>query len=742
MKRFFYIFASLLLLAGCTDKLNVEGLQVQDGEMAVNLKVSGPMAGPHTRSYVSGQETAISTIKMLCFDKFGTYITSCDGEVHATDDTHGTLTGKVPANTSRIHFVANFEGLDLSSVDAGSLERIMMKSDALSSGIDDDVRFWGYHREDTPGAMASYLTSNNTVILIRDRAKVTVLNSDSDITSLRWTISNGLNKGFVATASSTDNANPYDNNYENSTVLTEYRSSGTYTLSDIEKIWTGPGANNPQFLFENANSTNPVKIIIEAHYQDGSTRYHTILLQDNDKKLYRITRNESFVLTIKDLPSASETTSIGSDTFDDALTTTQYSNNPFAQVAPEVDEVNDDQFTLKVEKVFKFFDTGSTGTISFTFQKHNGSGTDYSKEDFEVEWEPKDDTDESLNVSSVNPTVTSYNSDGEGIITIQLDQITSDLKFSTLRLVAPSGLTRYVDVYSITKFVYSSDPELVDNHTTRPVNGIPRETYKLTFSLSDDLPDVVYPMTVKMYTGTLVPFSDDTPSAPHNSFNFTVGSTSMLDATDQSAEWNYNANKWDGWYEYVISEPSENNSYTLYLNEFNFELYPGRTINTVGLYFEIEHFGTRKALFADAPEMPESRTVSFSPSNFSLNSNSNSSASYTNPDSNITIAFAQSRKPDGNSYIQVGGNGSNGTMTVSSGNGSKITGIEVTFSSSSSSYYDYTSGPVSVTSGNYSKSGTTGTWSGVTDNVTLTFTLSDQNDRPRITAIKVTYVSL
>ena len=50
MKRSFYIIASLLLLAGCSDTLSVEGQLIPDGEMAVNLKLEGPMAGPGTRS--------------------------------------------------------------------------------------------------------------------------------------------------------------------------------------------------------------------------------------------------------------------------------------------------------------------------------------------------------------------------------------------------------------------------------------------------------------------------------------------------------------------------------------------------------------------------------------------------------------------------------------------------------------------------------------------------------------------
>ena len=82
MKRYFNILASLLILAGCSDRLNVaENWPVPDGEMAVNLRVDGPMAGPGTRSYVNGAETGISSIKMICFDGQGAYITSRNGAI-------------------------------------------------------------------------------------------------------------------------------------------------------------------------------------------------------------------------------------------------------------------------------------------------------------------------------------------------------------------------------------------------------------------------------------------------------------------------------------------------------------------------------------------------------------------------------------------------------------------------------------------------------------------------------------
>ena len=764
MKKFTYILASLLVLAGCTERLDVtDNTLVPDGEMAVNLTMEAPMA-IHTRSYVSGVEEAVSTIKMLCFDNQGAFITSRDATLAPETATKGALTGSVPANTARIHFVANMDFTDsrhdLSAFGAGSLERAMMKAPQLASDITENISFWGYHREANANAMAAYLSGGNKVTLLRDRAKVTVINEDEDITSLKWTISNGLNKGYVAARSSADNSNPYDNTYETKTLITEYRADDAeqYTLEDDQpgaekSIWAGPGAEDPQFLFELNNLTdNPAKIIVHATYKDGTSRYHTFLLQDANKKLYPVFRNSAFVLTIKDLPSASETTSIGADGFDDAVTTTNYSNNPFAQVDREATEINDDQYNLTVERTSKFYSGAMsatetrTGTITFTYSRHDGDEADWTGG--EVKWIPNtdDDMDDVADVT-VNPTV-SYVFDaekgvGNGTITFNLAQITSDLKFSTLQIVSPTGLTRYVNIYSIAAFQFAVEPALVDNNTKRTVRDIDRETYKLTFFLPEDLPKELYPLTVKLYTNTLLPFSDNTATAKHGAFDVAVGKTDDLDGTDNPNNWNYLAKEWDSWYEYVIAKPSEDNSYTIYLNELIMDYFPERSINQVGLFFEIEHFAaktstgglvTRAPLYCAAPALPTVTETTFNASEFSRWTGNTSSVTKNG----VTVQFANSSRDSdwGTYYIQIGRQGGSGTMTVSGGSGATVAKIEATYYSS-----DYARGTASPSTGSYSISGSTGTWTGSTNNVVLTMSPYYNYYYHRITSFKVTTYS-
>ena len=136
-------FAAAMLLVGCNPFNIAEEIPVPDGEMAVRLTVESRQALPATRSYVNGTEPSITddnSILMLCFDGEGQFIASRKGTVTPSSATAGSLTGYVPANTTRIHFIANSTGLNVSGFGMGTLERSMMKSDALSSGITDDVR--------------------------------------------------------------------------------------------------------------------------------------------------------------------------------------------------------------------------------------------------------------------------------------------------------------------------------------------------------------------------------------------------------------------------------------------------------------------------------------------------------------------------------------------------------------------------------------------------------------------------
>ena len=220
-----------------------------------------------------------------------------------------------------------------------------------------------------------------------------------------------------------------------------------------------------------------------------------------------------------------------------------------------------------------------------------------------------------------------------------------------------------------------------------------------------------------------------------------VGKTDTLDATDQIAQWNYNANKWDSWYEYVINEPSADNTYTVYLNEYCYELFPDRVLSTVGLYMEIDHFGGPIPLSAAAPQ-PNQTTLTFNASDFSFPWYSLHSSSHTIDGFTVSLSNCEEGN---NSYFNAGYSGiltgpHNGTVTVSKSDDKLVLNkIVINYSSSS-----YTGGNVDASTGNYSKSGATGTWTpnANTNPESVSLLMNRQgNNYARVSSIQVTYLS-
>ena len=617
MKRLLYFlsFTTALVVSGC-EKVNFadrQELVVPDGEMAVNLSVLCP-DDPATRSYVSGTESPIraGSIQMLCFDLNGKFLAKREPTVAPATSTTGKITGSVPNNTARIHFLANFNP-DLGSMGVGTMESVMMKSEALSRSKTDAISYWGFHAEASTSAMQDYLTAStpNTVILIRDRAKVTLVNNTPNtgikITSLRWCISNGLQKGFVAATSAVlGSVAPYTNDYtdESKRLITEYRTSNTYSLAEgnLEED------TEQQFLFENGNpSLSPLRIIVEAVYSNGQTRYHAISLENDDHTTLQIKRNNNYTITLTKLPYAEN---LGVSSFAEALTTTNFSNNPFAQVSMEVNEVGTDtkKLSLAPDKLSQIRHqedkvTDEKKMVVVNFKYTNAAGTagisGLSTSNFKAQWEIKADDDESPNVAKsliAQPTIASYDPNtGKGTIEFEMNDVTSALANNSFELVASdSGLRRTITIYSISKFTFKAEPSLERDGThSRSVSGNTLNTYKLTFKLDDSYPEELYPLTIRIASANLYPFSDiDHSTVTSGKFSVSVTSTADLTPTSTSTSaWNYQATSWNKWYEYVVETKTVDKEYTIYLSDMSASLASRPNINTVGLFFSVEGYG-------------------------------------------------------------------------------------------------------------------------------------------------------
>jgi len=562
-----------------------------------------------TKSVVSGTENAVSTIQLLCFNELGYYLGSYNATVTNTssDPDHGKLTATIPSETRRIHFIAN-KTVSLSGSYIGWKETRLMSDALFTTSYNDSnpqVVFWGYYRNDDAAAMKTYLEAgNNTVYLLRDRAKVvisdiTTAQSGTDVSTIHWTISNGLQTGYIVPIDNSKvSTDPYTGYYTSETVegvttyygntiVTPYTDNGRYISSEdnLEPHTT------PQYLYEDENSTdNPVKLILKVTYTDKSVRYHTVLLMDDTYQQYVVTRSHTYNLKINGLPK-----SMGYASFAEAAAGTHYSNNQLVEVSKVVTDVTNGNYILNITEttgtsvIYQTPAAGGAKSIGFKFTDLAGNPvSDYA---FRATWVEHDGS-----IASNETTVTYDTSTGVGSIGITLNAISTSLQQGVLLLQDTKyGLARYIHIYTIDKFRLVSGPTLSAAGNSH--NGYP--VYKLDFTLPSDYPSGLYPVNVYFATSTLNAYSDNSADASSGSFGVIVKKTSSLTNSTTATDWNYNASSWGYWYHYAITERSSNDAYTFYLEDVRSKRAEGNRASDVGLFFRIDYFGDPIAVSPD-----------------------------------------------------------------------------------------------------------------------------------------------
>lgn len=654
-----------LTMASCSDYDEISTGNMPEGDMPLCIRIATPDDGTETRAQLAGETSKVTSLWMMCFDRYGVFV----GKRQATITSHatatldrGVVTGTVPEVTARIHFVANYEPKAGAS-EIQDNENNLMLSDKMASVYNEDTNtgciYWGYVKKDTPQQMADFikgqgegeaLTPDNTVYLIRDRAKVKInaIAESSGIKSVKWCVSNGRAKGYIAAMDRTKmgtNESPFEgyyqemdassqqeghSQYESESVQNEYQLDDerfTAEESDL-KLWDGSSdATKEQsaiYLYEDKNTTdNPIRLIFKVTYNDNTERFHAVLLTDNDQKQIAVKRNRVYWLTITDLPK-----SMGEDSFENALTTTSFTNNQLVGIAETVAKVSNGKAELTVNNgntsiLFTESTAGGQVSIPFTFidpttregvtydeVDFNGHVTDPGKHvtaaDLSVEWLSNVDLS---NVKADQLAVSSYNwNTGNGVITFKINDISANLASGVLLLKDKQyGMERKINVYSITHFDFAVTPTLVRTTTTRQVGNTAIQTYEcntyqLNLSIPANYPAGLYPIEVMMATSTLSPYSDTQAGEPSGSYSVVIESTNDLPSSETSTDWYYHAadgenyTGWGFWYHYALSQrpaglsSNQNVPLTLYLDDIRPTRRETQNIQKTGMYLKIKYF--------------------------------------------------------------------------------------------------------------------------------------------------------
>jgi len=594
LSKLLFVAVAALGFAACADDSDIVSPGgAQPGDMPVNITFSFADKAKATRSMVSGTETKVTTMQLVCFDANGLYLGIRNAEATQDNPTatgfydSGTIKGTVPQGTARIHFIAN-RNLDIPlSHNVGTAEETVMKSVELSTAYDDTnhqlVCYWGYHKAASAEAMNAWLNPTSTpsvVYMIRDRAKVILEYDKTDapfpVQKVEWLIHNGRKRGYIAPKST-----EWENYYGNSTAsgheselistatLNEYTAEGRYSL------WTSETENEddnfdvayngttntltPQFLFEDDNPAQEgayPKIILKVTYTvSGSTKtvYHVLKLNDDDKVQYDIVRNNTYYVTCKLLsPDIAYY-----ETLKDAIDGTEFMNADI-EISRDITDINDDTYTLQIllpteTTSIVLNQEGENTDMHFAFRNLDlteveGTTTPIDNiTAFNVYWENPQTfcTDPTVTYNSSTKQYTIHTTVKEGHLNkhLQSEWLVVEYKYTGTDGKQKS-LKRYIHVFVIDQFRYKLYPTLTPDST----GGQPNGDYKLHFQIppmehSQFLPDgspdpnelvypqELYPIDVKFTTNTLNAYGTTQGTTNYGLFGVSVESTGNLFTT-------------------------------------------------------------------------------------------------------------------------------------------------------------------------------------------------------------------
>lgn len=666
MRFTLYIYIGLLTLVlglgACSSEEDLVPIEesstgIPAGDVRITFRTNLPTAATTRAGMLNSvADPAVTSLQMLCFDSYGTYVgrrTATALESDGTTPDKGTFTGTVPDVTAHIHFIGNLL-LSFPSTSIGKHENVLMHSletSTLYSSAPTMV-YWGYVRKDNAAEMQAWLNptdenETHTVYMIHDRAQVqlatkteggttTVDFNDDHIQSIdQWIISNGRERGYIAPFNqATAQSDPFSSYYTESggtrtaaPVFTEYEGE-RYTATEAKLA----NATDPLFLYEDINqlgdgATNTVKVILKVTYKTGGiiteankVRYQVVLLQDKDKNQLRITRNHRYVIHLDRMPYE-----LGYENLADAAAATSFTNGQMVSVAEAVSNITNGEIAMQMNdgKTSVIYqqasDANSTKLIPFSFANMDGTGAPYTLDDNGDPTTTKvsasdftvvcDHNTGALSTNTADLKINDYDpTTGEGHISMKTGSISTSLQEAKVTITDKNyGMSRVLNVYTITNFTLSATLELVAGKQRENVSGnYTCPTYKLSLTLPGNFPEGLYPITVKFATSTLNAFSDTSADQAHGSFGISVESTSGLTSGTSATAWNYNANNWGYWYTYDIpSKPSGVDSQhphqlDIYLDDVRGLRGANNRADQVGLYLQIDYFGEVKTYTANS----------------------------------------------------------------------------------------------------------------------------------------------
>ena len=424
---------------------------------------------------------AITKLVMFCFNERGLFVSTVEAETTPSTDFSGTYEVELPVVTDRVHIVANFhKSIDESDM-MGKSESEVLSTMVGSSGM---MSYWA---RVTKGAHSSikeaFETDYQTVELIRDHARVTVVDNSSIYSDLAFTAVNTNAFGTVAPFNDGGWDSPSLDNMFVTLPESDIKISGDGDVIALSE-------RQYQYVFETENSSaDPVCVIIRGT-SGGQTKYYRVMLIDGDGNFIPVMRNFTYQVNIEGRLD------YGQDTFDAALTAPA-SNNVWVSVSDDVNEVSSADHSLSVKETHivlgedaeVFGTTNQKYTVYYTLKALRGTLTEDDKP--QISWLEGNNVAQHTFASSTF-TISADGKTAEGAIDVILFK--PDVSLSTREgtiLIKKGLLERKVNILTISKQDFA--PAWI---TTNIYGGEKGSDVTMMFHVSEDCPEELFPIDV------------------------------------------------------------------------------------------------------------------------------------------------------------------------------------------------------------------------------------------------------
>lgn len=417
----------------------------REGYVALRFDADVPaMQEVATRS-VDPDGDGVQNMTLFCFDAYGLFVSTVTAkELGSTGPETGTFSADVPENTRTIHFVANQNMSEFAEDDfRNKSESEVMAVLEGSSGM---MIYWARFAcdpADESGIDAQMAKKGNAVRMIRNHARISVDNWSNEWLEVTGFVACNTNAfGTVAPFHPTKGFD-FEWPGEDDPFVTLPLNDAK--MSDIMDVRTA----RDQYVFECENrAEDPVSVIVRGHTpgQTGADDlYYRVMLLDEEGDQILIRRNHHYKLHIDGALS------FGQASFQEALTAAA-TNNVWISISDEVNEVEDQDYVLTVEKTDHVLnDTrtqvdGGRYLLSYTVKAKRGGSLDETADRPQVTWldgnrvaRPGIGNDFHIDEDGV----------GQGTITIGLLPLGDNEKLEGTLLVKKGRLQRKIKVITI-----------------------------------------------------------------------------------------------------------------------------------------------------------------------------------------------------------------------------------------------------------------------------------------------------